>query len=651
MQQQVEQGRRRRRWPRRLGVGTLALVVVLGIVYAALPKGPRDPMDYTSPKGEPRQLATGNEDAVVAGTPAAADAMRAILDAGGNAADAAAAGLLALNVTFGEAASFPGVAPLLYRDGASGSITSYTGAGTAPAAATAASFRDRGWDTVPEMDIWAQLLPASPDVLIALLAEHGTMSFAEIAAPAIELARDGFPVHEVMAYNLDFSLVERIGFQFLLPVNAQEFTKGEWWRPIHVGDRFTRPLLADTFEQLAAAEDAALEAGGDRDAGLAAVRAHVYEGPIAEAILDLHEDEGGLFTAADLAGYEGRWEEPVEGSFRDHRIVSNGTWSQGLVVPLTLQILEAHGGLDEVTWGSAEHVDTVLRAIDLAMADREAYVADTTDPAVVAELLGAEHAAARAARIADGVSDGPPAPGELTSAPLPTWDDPDAGDAAGDTQTPVASGPRSAPGHTVGRHAPRPLVGKDTTHLAVVDRDGNLVTITPSDFPLTPMVPGTGLNLGNRMNQFRLEAGHPNELAPGKRPRITPHAVGVEAPDGAVTLLGTPGGDVQAQTNVQVLVNVLAFGMDLQEAVEAPRFRSLNFPSSFAPHEVEPRATELEGELYDELADELTERGYDVRRLERWDHELGGVGAVRLTADGTVEAAADPHESTTASAR
>jgi gamma-glutamyltranspeptidase / glutathione hydrolase len=626
--------RRRRRWARRFGAGTLALLLVLAVVYAVLPKGPRDPMAFDSPKGESRPLATGSRDAVVAGTPAAAAVMREVLDAGGNAADAAVAGLLALNVTFGEAASFPGVAPMLYRDGTSGSISSYIGAGSAPNAATAATFRERGWDSVPDMDIWAQLLPASPDVALALLAEHGTMSFEQLVAPATALARDGFPVHEVMAYNLDFSLVERIGFQFLLPTNAREFTKGEWWRPIHVGDRFTRPLLADTFEQLVAAERAVLAAGGTRDEAILAVRDHIYEGPIAQAILDLHEDEGGLFTAEDLAGYAGGWETPLEGEFRGHRVVSNGTWSQGITVPLALQVLEASGRLDGLTWGSVEHVHTVLQTIDLVMADREAYVADSTTDGVIAELLGPEHAARRAAAIEAQVSDGPPTPGELGSTPVPQFE------------------ALAAPAvQAAGRHAPQPLLGKDTSHLAVVDSDGNAVTITPSDFPLTPMVPGTGLNLGNRMTQFRLEEGHPNELAPGKRPRITPHAVAVEDPEGGVLLLGTPGGDVQAQTNVQVLLNVLVFGMDLQEAVEAPRFRSLNFPSSFAPHEVEPRTIELEAELHDALADDLAELGYEVRRLERWDHELGGVGAVRLTDDGRVEAAADPHESTTALVR
>ena len=603
---------RLRRWARRAGIALLVLVVVLGCVYWALPKGPRDPMDFDSPKGESRPLATGRDYAVVAGTPWAAEAMREILDRGGNAADAAVAGLLALNVTFGEAASFPGVAPLLYRDGRTGTVASYVGAGTAPAAATLEKFRDRGWDTVPERDIWAQLLPASPDVLVSLLRDEGTMSFAELAAPAIELAREGFPIHEVMAYNLDFSLVERIGFQFILRENAKVYTKGEWWRPIHVGDRFKRPDLAATFERLAAAEAEALAEGGDREAGLQAVRGYFYEGPIAEQILELHEEEGGLFTAEDLAGYRGGWEEPVVASFRGHRVLTNRTWSQGIVVPMVLKILE-DVDLESMGRGSEEYVHTVLQAIDLAMADREAYVGDEEFVDVPVDgLLSHEHAQERRDEMGDEAYDGMPDPGD------------------------------------VGTQDPEPLVGKDTTHLAVVDADGSSVTLTPSDFPLTPMVPGTGLNLGNRMTQFRLDPDSPAALEPGKRPRITPHAVMVEEKDGGWISMGTPGGDVQAQTNVQVLLDILVFGMDPQEAVEAPRFRSLNFPSSFAPHEIEPRTVELEGELYDELHEGLGERGYTVKKVDRWDHVMGGVGIVRTRPSGLVEAGADPHESTTA---
>lgn len=359
----------------------------------------------------------------------------------------------------------------------------------------------------------------------------------------------------------------------------------------------------------------ALADGGGREAGLEAVRDYFYEGPIAEQILTLHEEEDGLFTAEDLATYEGGWEEPVVGTFRGHRILTNRTWSQGIVVPMVLKILE-DVDLEAMGRDSAQYVHTLLQAIDLAMADREQYVGDEEFVDVpVEQLLSDEHAQQRRLEMGDEAYDGMPDAGE------------------------------------VGTQDPDPLVGKDTTHLAVVDADGNSVTLTPSDFPLTPMVPATELNLGNRMTQFRLDADSPAALEPGKRPRITPHAVMVEEKDGGWISMGTPGGDVQAQTNVQVLLDILVFGMAPQEAVEAPRFRSLNFPSSFAPHEIEPRTVELEGELYDALHADLEERGYTVRKVDRWDHVMGGVGIVRTRPGGRIEAGADPHESTTAFVR
>ncbi len=333
----------------------------------------------------------------------------------------------------------------------------------------------------------------------------------------------------------------------------------------------------------------------------------------------MHDEEDGLFTAEDLAGYRGEWEEPLESEFRGHTIRTNRTWSQGIVVPMVLEILEGVD-LEAMGRGSEEYVHTVLQAIDLAMADREEHVADEAFVDVpVEQLLSPEHAARRRAELGDTAYDGTPDPGRVATAARP--------------------------------HTPASLLGKDTTHLAVVDAEGSSVTLTPSDFPLTPMVPGTGLTLGNRMTQFSLDPDSANRLEPGKRPRITPHAVMVDEADGGQISMGTPGGDVQAQTNVQVLLDVLVFGMDLQEAVEAPRFRSLNFPSSFTPHVTEPRTVELEGELYDELHAGLEARGYTVRRVDRWDHVMGGVGSVRRLPDGTVQAGADPHESTTALTR
>src|SRR5512143_992328 len=205
-----------------IGISLLSLILLALIVYAFLPKGVRDPMPYTFTTKTEKQLLKANQFAVVAGTPWATQAGYDVLQRGGNACDAAVATLLTLNVTHGEASSFPGVAPTMYYNAQTGEVKSYIGAGKAPAAATIEKFQERGYKTVPDqLNIWAQLVPASPDVIISLLKDCGTMSFSELVAPAIKVAREGFPAHPILVRNLDFSLVERIGFTIIMAENSR----------------------------------------------------------------------------------------------------------------------------------------------------------------------------------------------------------------------------------------------------------------------------------------------------------------------------------------------------------------------------------------------------------------------------------------------
>ena len=526
-----------------LGIGMVALVALGALAYAFLPKGPRDPMAYAGTAGTAKPEIKVREFAVVAGTPWAAEAGYRVLEAGGNAADAAVATLLALNVTHGEAASFPGVAPLMYFDAATGRAESYIGAGTAPRAATIEAFRKAGFDTVPELDIRAQLLPASPDVIVALLSQHGTMSFGELAAPAIELARAGFPAHRAMIENLDFSLVERIGFSVLMPYNARVFIRGEWWRPLHPNERMVFPDLAETLEALAGAERAALDSGATREEALAAVRAYFYEGPIAEAIAELHEKKGGFITREDLAAYRGAWEEPARAAWNGYGLHANGAWSQGVMEALILRTLE---GIDLASLGhnTPEYIHVVTQAIELAMADRDAYLGDPAFVDVPLDvLLSDAYAASRRMMMTERAFPVLPPPGDAGSASAGAMD------VSGAKRVVLAERAGADP---LDRLATAFVsrsdfsVGQDTSQLAVLDRAGNIVVMTPSDFPQTPMVPGTGLNLGNRMTQFRLDPGHVGALEPGKRPRITPHALVVTKDGGFFMGLSTPGGDMQA---------------------------------------------------------------------------------------------------------
>lgn len=591
----------------------VTIIALFGITYAVLPKGPRDLMEFEDPYHVSRNQVVGENYMASTGTPWATETAIAIMEDGGNAFDAAAGALLVLNVTIPQAASFPGVSPLMIYDAQAQIVRSYIGAGTAPSNATIDLFKSKGHDTVPKLDILAQLLPASPDMIIALLQEYGTMSFTEIAEYAIRIARDGFPIHSMMLHDLNFSVFERIGFGIIMPYNASTYLKGEWWRPLNHKDRFTFPNLADTFQAMSEAEQNALFLGKSRIEALDAVRDYFYKGEIAEKIITLHEEKGGLFIKEDLANYQGGWEEPLVGTFNEYTFFANDTWSQGAVLPMAMQILE---GIDLVSMGhnSPLYIHTVTQAIELAMADKEAYFGDPAFVDVPIEgLLSKEYAATRRDLITADTAFGKMAP----------YGNP--------FEYQTFLGNRTVSNIDVKRYLDakeEKKIGKDTSYIAIIDRFGNAVSMTPSDFPESPMVEGTGLTLGIRMTQFRLDESHPSSLQPGKRPTITPNASIVFKDGEFYMTFGTPGGDMQVQALVQVFLNHVVFGMDIQEAIEAPRFRSLNWPDSFAPHAYYPGTIRLEASLFLTHREALETLGYKVEKQVQWDPEFGGVCAI-----------------------
>ncbi len=617
----------------RTGLGLLILAGILFLVYVILPKGPRELMEFDDPHQVSRKLVKADQYMASTGTPWATEAALDIMRRGGNAFDAAMAALLALNVTYPEAASFPSIAPTLIYDAEKKAVLSYCGVGTAPGKATIDFFKSKGHETVPKMDILAQLLPSSPDVIIEILDRYGTMSFGEIAASAITLAEEGFPTHSMMLNHLDLNLVERIGFAVMMPYNVEVYMKGEWWRPLHHKDRFQQPDLANTLREMAAAEKKALLKGGTRSDGLHAVRDYFYKGPVSEKIVRLHQEEDGLFTRKDLADYKGFWEKPLTGSYEDYVFYTNGTWTQGAVLPMALQILE---GMDlrSMSHNSPEYVHTLLQAIELTMADREAWFGDPNFVNVPVEgLLSKQFAAERREAMTPEMVFGKmPEPGnplELQRKVLPLKS----------YKTPVVVASNQ------GTAAFGIFQDIDTSYLAVTDSKGNSVSLTPSDFPQSPMVPGTGLCLGIRMTQFRLDPDHPAALAPGKRPRVTPNAVMVTRDNELFMTFGTPEGDQQPQALLQVFLNMVVFGMDIQQAIEAPRFRSRNFPDSFSPHNYRPGVVQLEKSLNDLVGTDLEKMGYTVEVVEDFHHTMGAAGAIIRNKDtGKLIGGADPRQ-------
>jgi gamma-glutamyltranspeptidase/glutathione hydrolase len=626
------------KFPKILAYSVLGLAISFLGACRMLPKGQTELVEFNDPYRVARESVTAENYMAATGTPWATKAALDVMDNGGNAFDAGMAALLALNVTYPEAASFPSIAPTLIYDAQKDEVLSYCGIGTAPEKATIEFFRSKGHKTIPEMGILAQLLPGSPDAIVSILEKYGTMSFGDISEEAIRLAEEGFPVHSMMFKHFDLSLIERLGYRMMMPYNVDVYMGGRWWRPLHHKEMFRQPDLARTLQAMADAEKEALENGGTRSDGLKAARDYFYKGPVADAIVKMHEEEGGLFTKKDLANYSGYWEKPLTGQFGEYTIHANQTWCQGAVLPMALQILE---GIDlrSMDRDSPEYIHTVIQALELAMADREAYFGDPNFVDVPIEgLLNKDYAALRRKAMTPGKAFGKmPAAGD----PIPFIED------AIKIEAPERPSKMLA---RTGNASKRYLI--DTSYLAVTDAEGNSISLTPSDFPVSPMVPGTGLCLGIRMTQFRLDPDHPAALMPGKRPRVTPNASMVTRDGKLFMTFGTPEGDQQPQALTQVFLNLIVFGMDIQDAIDAPRFRSKNFPDSFSPHVYNPGSLVLEKSLYDKMGKELEVIGYKIEVVEDWDSNMGAACAIiRDPATGKLTGAADPRQENWADGR
>ncbi|MCB1164791.1 MAG: gamma-glutamyltransferase, partial [Leptospiraceae bacterium] len=479
------------------GVSLLSVLLILGIIYLFLPKGPRDPMQWDDPQGKSRPAAHGKDFMVVTGTPWATDAAVEVLENGGNACDAAVAALLMINVTYGEAASFPSVAPMLYYDAKAKQIHSYAGVGTAPQAATIDFFKEKGYDSVPRRSILAQLLPASPDAIVALLQRCGTRSFSQLSAPAIKMAREGFPVHNVMMENLDMGLFTRLGFTILMPYNAKVYLGGQWWRPLHHANRFRRPDLAKTLQGMATAEEEALRQGMSPKAALGILRDYFYKGPIAEKIVDFHEKEDGLITASDLAHYHGAWDQPLRIDFGEYTVLTNPTYTQGIALLLALKILEDdRDRLKSMGHNSPEYAHRVLQAIELAMADREAYAGDPDFVDVPTDaLLTSEYATNRRKLFQDSAfAETPPAISkealqEIRAAAQSVPGQPSSRSMAHGRANPVRR-QLANPGQNRSKMASGPVAyegnsdiisgeAKDTSYISIIDKEENAISMTP----------------------------------------------------------------------------------------------------------------------------------------------------------------------------
>ena len=542
----------------------------------------------------------------------------AVLEKGGNAFDAAVAAGLVLQVVEPHNCGPAGEVPVIgFAAGADAPFV-LDGQGPAPAAASLDVFAALGLDLVPGTGLLAACVPAAFGTWLLLLRDYGTLRPRDVMEYAIGYAEHGYPVPPVVSATIGAVAGT---FRAHWPTSAEVYLADGVPAP---GSRFANPALAAVYRRILAEAE---QAGTDREAQIEAARRAFYEGFVAEAIADYLDTaevmdvsgdrHRGLLTAGDLAGWRASTERPVTLDFRGLTVCKTGPWGQGPVFLQQLALLDGLG-IEDMEPGSAEFVHTVVEVSKLAFADREAWYGDPRQSTVPLDaLLSPEYSAARRKLVGEHASGDlrPGAPGGAQPR-LPRF----VTDAFGAVAAPGAGEPPMV--------AVAELGPGDTCHLDVADRFGNLVSATPSGGWLqsSPVIPGLGFCLGTRAQMFALTPGLASSLAPGRRPRTT-LTPGLALRDGQPYLaFGTPGGDQQDQWALGFFLNHAVFGMNLQEAIDAPAFHTSHFPSSFWPRNSVPRSLSIEDRAGPRVIAGLTERGHLVDVQPAWS--LGRMSAV-----------------------
>jgi gamma-glutamyltranspeptidase/glutathione hydrolase len=555
----------------------------------------------------------------------------AVLESGGNAFDAAVAAGLTLQVVEPHLNGPGGEVPILVHHAERDETLVINGQGPAPAAASIAHFKKLGLEFVPGTGLLPACVPGAFDAWMLLLGEFGTLRLADVMGYAIGYAEHGYPL--VPRISETIRSVEGL-FHDEWPSSAQVYLR-DYGAP-DPGTLFANLDLARTYRRIAQESEAK---STDRDEQIQAARDAFYRGFVAEAIdgwvttAQAMDSSGrrhsGLLTGDDLASYRARLEEPAMLDYHGYTVCKTGPWGQG---PVFLQQLALLAGFDLASMGhnTPDFIHTVVECAKLAFADREAWCGDPDFVDVpLTGLLDPVYAEDRRALIGDEASlELRPGAVGGREPRLPHFPVAPAAGAAG------AGEPTMSPTEQIPR---------DTTHLDVVDRHGNMVAATPSGGWLhsSPVVPGLGFCLTTRAQMFWLFEGLPNSLAGGKRPRTT-LSPSLALRDGDPYMaFGTPGGDQQDQWSLVFFLAHAHFGLNLQEAIDAPMFHTSHFPSSFYPRVAAPGEITVEARLDPEVVAALRTRGHDVRVVDGWS--LGRLSAVsRDHQNGLLRAAANP---------
>ena len=536
---------------------------------------------------------------------------------GGNAVDAACA-MLAAVTTMWDVLSWGGETQALIYHPKLKKVIGINALGVAPSGATAEYYRSRGYRYPPEYGPLAAVTPGTPGGLLTMLAEYGTLSLADVLAPAIQMA-DGYPIEAQTANAIERDKAEikqwRYSREVYLPHAGAEREAPE------PGEIFRQPDLAATLRKLVAAEQAALKQGKSRKDAIRAAYDRFYRGDIGRELVRGAREEGGLITMEDLARWRVRIEEPVSTTYRGIAVYKLPFWQQGPAMLQALNLLE-QADLKAMGYNSPAYIHALYQVMNLAFADRDFYYGDPYFPPEepVRGLLSKDYAKARFAEIDWKRNDPAVKPGDPY--PFQGGTNPFAGLLSRWTVEPAPD--------TLDRSGQQDKLSSEggTTSIQAADEAGWVVSVTPSGGWIPAVIAGrTGIGLSQRAQAFvtRAEDGPYNVIEPGKRPRVTLTPT-LALRDGLPFLsFAVQGGDTQDQNLLQFFLNIVEFGMTPQQAAEAPNINSSQMRSSFGAHEARPGLLLVATSTPDSVRTALERMGYTLELEERTSGPINGI--------------------------
>ncbi len=562
-----------------------------------------------------RPVIRGRLYAVSSMRPESTRAAMRILEAGGNGFDAAVAGQAALAISDPAMNGLGSDAVILVYDAKAKKVVSINAEGTAPKLATIEWYKQNNGGRLPVNDgLLSGTVPGVIDAWYILLDRWGTMSFAQVLEQAIDMAENGFPIGDLTAGQI-------AGSKKLHKYPTSQkvyFPNGAALKP---GEIFKNPDLARTLKKLVEAEKQ--NAAKGRHEALKAARDRFYKGDIAQSMAKFSEENKGLFRYEDFASYTAKVEEPVSIDYRGYRVYKNASATQGPAELFALNILEGYD-LKALGHNSLAYLHTSVEAVKLAMADREKFLGDMDFIKIpYAGLLSKDYAAERRKLIDPDKASlelRPGSPEKFMKDPGP----------AGYQVTVNLKGDAEHKG--------------DTSYIAVIDKDRNMISFEPSlhsSFGTGVVMGDTGLIFNCRGDYYSLVPGEANALAPGKRPRSTLQSTLVMKDGQPLMILGSPGGDDQIMRTIQTFLNIVDFGMDVQKAIESPRWSTTSFPASPFPHTMYPGNMSVESRIPEAIRNGLIAKGHKLRVAGPWT--MGSNAVILIDAKtGVLNAGADP---------